>query len=106
MRRRRRFIRSETWQSSDDNAGFSYAESSSVIAIRLGRPARIHVERIKRSLSANIQAVTARAAKTDIGDELSDRNRADMRPVLGKTEHVLACGRPDVAENIATKAIE
>lgn len=47
----------------------------------LNQPTRIEVDRIKRRLSADVEAIAVLASETDIGDDLSDRDRAEMRPV-------------------------
>ncbi len=49
----------------------------------LHRAARVEIERVKRGLSANVEAVALWRAETDIGDDLADRNFADQRAVGG-----------------------
>src|SRR3569833_140380 len=73
---------------------------------RLNRGARVHIERVKRCLSADVQSISHRSTEADIRHDLANRNRADMSAVRCVAEHSGAGGRPDIPGGVTTQAIE
>src|SRR4029077_14568440 len=87
----------------------STGQIASLRALRLATPgpalnrgSGIEIDRIKRGLSADIEPVAALSSEADIGDQLSDRDRAQMRPVRRVAEDVAARPRPYFAGDVAT----
>src|SRR6185312_14175828 len=67
--------------------------------------ANIHMNRVERSMSADIEPVTPRAAETDIGDLLGCRDLADEVSARGNTMHAVACARPDITVGVDAEAV-
>jgi hypothetical protein len=66
----------------------------------------IDVNRIKRSLATDIQAISHLRTEANIGDDLAHRNRSDMRAIRRVAKSVASCGGPDISGAIATQTVE
>src|SRR5215471_7528604 len=67
---------------------------------------RIEIDRVERSLSADIEPIAVLSSEADICDDLSDRDRAEMRTVGRIVKHAATCRRPYVSMDVTAKSVE
>src|SRR5262245_7018516 len=71
----------------------------------LRRP-HLHIQRIKRSLAADVEPVALQTAETDVGDKLADWNCSQVGSVRRVAEHIAAGRCPDIAVAVTAESVE